>query len=132
MKALFIINDPPYGTERVYNALSLDALAKHNAANEVTVFLMADAVLAAKARQKTPDGFYNVEGMLKRALAGKGRVLLCGTCIDARGIDQSESHGASATEHHGRARGRNRHGGQGLGFCLRTHPAGSCLQEIRP
>ena len=29
MKSLFIINDPPYGTERVYNALRLaHALAK--------------------------------------------------------------------------------------------------------
>jgi uncharacterized protein involved in oxidation of intracellular sulfur len=28
--------------------------------------------------------------MLKRVLTGKGRVLLCGTCLDARGIDQTE------------------------------------------
>src|SRR5262249_24084830 len=102
------------------------------AANEAMVVLMADAVLAAKARQKTPDGFYNVEGMLKRALAGKGRGLLCGTCIDARGIDQSESHGASATEHHGRARGRNRHGGQGFWFFLRARSQDHDLQGIRP
>src|SRR5512145_2416531 len=89
MKALFIFNDPPYGTERVYNALRLaHALAKQDAAHQVTVFLMA--VLAAKAKQKTPDGFYNVERMLKRVLTGKGRVLLCGTCMDARGIDQTE------------------------------------------
>ena len=88
MKVLFIINDPPYGTERVYNALRLaHALAKHDVGNEVTVFLMADAVLAAKADQKTPEGYYNVERMLKRVLAGKGHVLLCGTCMDARGID---------------------------------------------
>ena len=33
MKALFIINDPPYGTERVYNALRLaHALAKKDPA----------------------------------------------------------------------------------------------------
>jgi uncharacterized protein involved in oxidation of intracellular sulfur len=33
MKTLFIINDPPYGTERVYNALRLaHALLKHDAA----------------------------------------------------------------------------------------------------
>jgi uncharacterized protein involved in oxidation of intracellular sulfur len=51
---------------------------------------MADAVLAAKARQKTPEGFYNVERMLKRVVVSKGRILLCGTCMDARGIDQSE------------------------------------------
>lgn len=55
------------------------ALVKADAANTVTVFLMADAVLAAPAGQKTPDGYYNMERMLKRVLAGKGEVLLCGT-----------------------------------------------------
>jgi uncharacterized protein involved in oxidation of intracellular sulfur len=57
MKVLFIINDPPYGTERVYNALRLaHALLKKEPESEVTVFLMADAVLATKTGQKTPDG----------------------------------------------------------------------------
>ena len=91
MKALFIVNDPPYGTERVYNALRLaHALAKKEAVAEVTLFLMADAVLAAKGGQKTPEGFYNVERMLKRVLSAKGRVLLCGTCMDARGLTDSD------------------------------------------
>jgi uncharacterized protein involved in oxidation of intracellular sulfur len=90
MKSLFIVNDPPYGTERVYNALRLaHALAKRESA-QATVFLMADAVLAAKAQQKTPEGYYNVERMLKRVLSSKGAVLLCGTCMDARGISDSE------------------------------------------
>jgi uncharacterized protein involved in oxidation of intracellular sulfur len=91
MKSLFIINDPPYGTERVYNALRLaHALARKDPAAEVTVFLMADAVLAAKGGQKTPEGFYNVERMLKRVLSAKGRILLCGACMDARGLSDSE------------------------------------------
>ena len=90
MRMLFIINDPPYGTERVYNALRLaHALLKREPETELTVFLMADAVLAAKAGQKTPDGYYNVERMLKR-LAGKDRGLLCGTCMDARGLSDAE------------------------------------------
>jgi uncharacterized protein involved in oxidation of intracellular sulfur len=90
MKTLFIVNDPPYGTERVYNALRLaHALTKKAPEMEVTVFLMADAVLAAKAGQKTPDGYYNVERMLKRVLAANGKVLLCGTCMDARGLDDA-------------------------------------------
>jgi len=77
MKVLFIINEPPYGTERVYNALRLaHALLKKEPEAEVTAFLMADAVAAAKAGQKTPDGYYNVERMLKR-LTGKGQVLPC-------------------------------------------------------
>ena len=90
MTNLFIINDPPYGTERVYNALRLaHALLKKDPATQVTVFLMADAVIAAMAGQKTPDGYYNVERMLKRVLAGNGKVLLCGTCMDARGLDDA-------------------------------------------
>jgi uncharacterized protein involved in oxidation of intracellular sulfur len=28
--------------------------------------------------------------MLKRVLAGKGRVLLCGTCMDARALEEPE------------------------------------------
>jgi uncharacterized protein involved in oxidation of intracellular sulfur len=90
MKALSIINDPPYGTERVYNALRIvHALLKKEPQTEVSVFLMADSVVAAKAGQKTPDGYYNVERMLKRVLAGNGNVLLCGTCMDARGLDDT-------------------------------------------
>ena len=91
MKSLFIINDPPYGTERVYNALRLaHALVKRESSMQLTFFLMADAVLAGKAQQKTPEGYYNVERMLTRILISKGAVLLCGTCMDARGISDTE------------------------------------------
>jgi len=91
MKTLFILNDPPYGSERCYNALRLaSALLKKDPEAGITVFLMADAVVAAKAGQKTPDGYYNVERMLKRVLIGKGQVLLCGTCMDARGLADAE------------------------------------------
>lgn len=91
MKSLIILNDPPYGTERSYNGLRLaHALQKNGAQAEITVFLMADAVLCAKAGQKTPDGFYNIERMLRRVVLGKGTVLLCGTCMDARGLAETE------------------------------------------
>jgi hypothetical protein len=52
---------------------------KKDAEAGVTVFLMADAVIGAKASQKTPEGYYSIERMLKRVLAGKGQVLLCST-----------------------------------------------------
>ncbi|MBM3505278.1 MAG: hypothetical protein FJX65_15560 [Alphaproteobacteria bacterium] len=49
MTSLFILNDPPYGTERTYNGLRLAlALLKGDADDEVMVFLMADAVVAAR------------------------------------------------------------------------------------
>ena len=89
VKTLFILNDPPYGTERCYNALRVaSALMKKDA--DVTVFLMADAVIGAKAGQKTPEGYYSIERMLKRVLAGKGQILLCSTCMDARGLTDAE------------------------------------------
>lgn len=88
---LLILNDPPYGTERCYNGLRLAlALTKSEPETRITVFLMADAVVAAKAGQKTPDGYYNVERMLKGVVAGKGEILLCGTCMDARGLADTE------------------------------------------
>lgn len=91
MQILLILNDPPYGSERCYNGLRLAlTLTKSEPGTSVTVFLMADAVVAAKAGQKTPDGYYNVERMLKGVIVGKGRVLLCGTCMDARGLMETD------------------------------------------
>lgn len=90
-RTLLILNDTPYGTERFYNGLRLaNALAKADPDSGTSVFLMADAVLAAKAGQKTPEGYHNLERMLKRLLAAKGEVLLCGTCMDARGMTEQE------------------------------------------
>jgi uncharacterized protein involved in oxidation of intracellular sulfur len=90
MKFLIIINDPPYGTERCFNALRLAlALLKEEQRPEVTLFLMADAVLSAKAGQKTPAGYYNLESMLKSVIR-HADVMLCGTCMDARGIADDE------------------------------------------
>jgi uncharacterized protein involved in oxidation of intracellular sulfur len=65
-------------------------LKNEEGAGNVAIFLMADAVLCAKRGQKTPEGYYNVERMLRRAISAKGRVLLCGTCMDARGITEAE------------------------------------------
>ena len=91
MKTLFILNDPPYGSERSYNGLRLAiALAKQDPEGAITVFLMADAVCCAKKGQKTPEGYYNVERMLKRFSLGNHRILLCGTCMDARGLTDAE------------------------------------------
>lgn len=92
MKHLILLNDPPYGTERSFNGLRLaHALIKHDPEAELTIFLMADAVLCAKAGQKTPDGYYNLERMLHRVILAKGRVLMCGTCMDARGLTEDET-----------------------------------------
>lgn len=53
---LFILNDAPYGNERAYNALRLAASVAGKEGQQVRVFLMADAVVCAKAGQKVPCG----------------------------------------------------------------------------
>lgn len=91
MKILIVLNDPPYGTERVYNGLRLamNLQAKHEQV-ELTVFLMGDAASAAKSGQQTPNGYYNVERMLASVARKGAAVLVCGTCMDARGLTQDD------------------------------------------
>lgn len=87
MKILILINDAPYGTEKAYNALRLAmALQKDHPTVQVNVFLMADAVNCALPNQNTPQGYYNIERMLKSVLNKGGKAKACGTCADARGI----------------------------------------------
>ena len=88
MKILFILNEPPYGTERSYNGLRLAKTLQKQGA-EVVLFLMADAVACAKRGQKVPQGYYNLELMVKSVLR-QGEVLLCGTCMDARGLSDGD------------------------------------------
>ncbi|HEY7761047.1 MAG TPA: DsrE family protein [Burkholderiales bacterium] len=86
MKTLFILNDPPYGTERSYNGLRLaGALAKREG-EQVRVFLIGDAAACAQCNQKVPQGYYNLEIMLGAVTRRHGEVGVCGSCMDARGI----------------------------------------------
>jgi uncharacterized protein involved in oxidation of intracellular sulfur len=90
MKTLFVLNEPPYGTERSYNGLRLaNALAKHEG-EEVRVFLMADAVGCAVAGQETPNGYYNLQRLLASVTKRGVVVGLCGTCMDARGLTEGQ------------------------------------------
>jgi len=87
MKILIIINDAPYGTEKAYNALRLAMnIQKEKTDAEVEVFLMADAVGCGLPNQNTPQGYYNIERMLKSVILKNGKVRACGTCLDARGL----------------------------------------------
>jgi uncharacterized protein involved in oxidation of intracellular sulfur len=90
LKSLFVLNDPPYGTERSYNALRLaGALAKREG-EEVRVFLMGDAAACAKAGQSVPQGYYNLNRMLQAVILNQAAIGVCGSCMDARGIKEAE------------------------------------------
>tara|TARA_Y100000294_G_C8451618_1_gene294918 strand:- start:333 stop:686 length:354 start_codon:yes stop_codon:yes gene_type:complete len=87
---LFILNDPPYGTERSFNGLRLaGALAKRKDTG-VKVFLMGDAASCAKKGQKVPQGYYNLEVMIQSVIRHEGKIGICGGCMDARGMSEDE------------------------------------------
>jgi uncharacterized protein involved in oxidation of intracellular sulfur len=94
VKILLILNDPPYGTERVFNGLRLgiNLLTKQSTPGEVVldVFLIGDAAGASKSGQRTPDGYYNIEKMLMTVLRKGGSIEVCGTCMDARGLSEGD------------------------------------------
>ncbi len=86
---LFILNDAPYGNERPYNALRLAGALSGQADENVQVFLLGDAALCAKRGHKLPSGCYDINVMLGQIIRS-GEVVVCGTCMDARGIAGSE------------------------------------------
>jgi uncharacterized protein involved in oxidation of intracellular sulfur len=86
-KILIIINDGPYGTEKAYYGLRLaNQLNKAHENIEVRIFLMADAASCAVAGQTTPNGYYNIERMMKFSIKKGTKVKICGSCADARGL----------------------------------------------
>ncbi len=65
-------------------------LQKEHQEVEVKIFLLADAVFCGLPNQKTPDGFYNIERMLKSVINKGSEVKSCGGCSKARSIDSLE------------------------------------------
>lgn len=87
---LFVLNDPPYGTERSYNGVRLARSLSRCDGEQVRVFLIGDAASAAKTGQKVPQGYYNLEMMLESVGRCGGEIGVCGTCMDARGMTDIE------------------------------------------
>ena len=89
-KTLFILNDPPYGTERSYNGLRLAGALSKREGEQVKVFLIGDAASCAKAGQKVPQGYYNIDVMLRSVAKHGGETGVCCGCMDARGITDAD------------------------------------------
>ena len=82
-----IINDAAYGSEKAWNALRLTlALTSEQIKMGVNIFLMGDAVSAAKRGQHPPEGFYNLEKMITDVISRGVKVSACGTCLNSRGL----------------------------------------------
>jgi uncharacterized protein involved in oxidation of intracellular sulfur len=88
VQILIILNEPAYGNERSYNGLRLARNLVKSEGVELRLFLMGDAVTVAMRGQKTPDGYYNLESMLRPLSARRAAMGACGTCLEARGIEE--------------------------------------------
>ena len=91
MRLTIIVNDSPYGIEKPWNAFRLASTSStEEIGMEVRLFLMGDSVSSAKKGQKTPDGYYNMEKMLGSLVRKGVEVMACGTCLNARGLNEAE------------------------------------------
>lgn len=86
-----ILNTAPYGDEKLWNALRMTkALISATMGMQVNIFLLGDAVIAARKGQKTPEGYYNLEITLKDLVDHGVNVLACKTCTLARGMIEQD------------------------------------------
>jgi sulfur relay (sulfurtransferase) complex TusBCD TusD component (DsrE family) len=86
----------PYSSQRLYTALRF-ALAALYEGHSVHLFLLEDAVLAARSGQKPVeiqgllDGrMPNCEELLKSVISQGATVRLCGVCASERALTQGE------------------------------------------
>lgn len=90
MKILLTLNDAPYGIERTYNGLRISGVLAKRENAELKIFLMGDAVISAVSGQKVPAGYYNAQVMLSNPIKRGAVVGVCGTCMDARGVQEAQ------------------------------------------
>ena len=90
-----VVGDPPYGKERVYTALRFSLVALHQG-HQVNMFILEDAVFAAKSGQKPPEtpvgdaGMPNCGELLGVAIQEGLKVKACRVCSAERGLSAEE------------------------------------------
>ena len=90
-----VVGDPPYGKERVYTALRFSLVALHEG-HQANLFILEDAVFAAKRGQRPPEmpvgdaGMPNCEELLAASIQEGLKVKACRVCSAERGLGQDE------------------------------------------
>jgi len=90
-----VIADAPYGKQRFYSALRFLLVALHEG-HKANLFLMEDAVFAAKKGQAPPEmpvgnaGMPSCEALLSAAIAEGLNVRACRVCCSERGVRDDE------------------------------------------
>lgn len=55
---------------------------------QIRLFLLGDAASCANRGQEMPTGYYGIESMVTVVIRQRGDVVVCGSCVDARGISE--------------------------------------------
>jgi len=90
-----VVGDPPYGKQRVYTALRFSLVALHEG-HQANLFILEDAVFAAKRGQRPPEmpvgdaGMPNCEELLRASIQEGLKVKACRACSAERGLSQEE------------------------------------------
>lgn len=90
-----VVGDAPYGKQRVYTALRFLLVALHEG-HQANLFLLEDAVFAAKKGQQPPEmpvgdaGMPNCEQMLLGAVLEGLQIKACRVCCLERGLQPEE------------------------------------------
>jgi len=88
-KIVVVVNHPPIGSERTYNAFRY-AIALVDMGLDVKVFLLGDGVHAAKRDKKVPSGYHNLTEMIGNLEDAHVDVRACITCCAARGLNEHD------------------------------------------
>jgi tRNA 2-thiouridine synthesizing protein D len=90
-----VVGDAPYGKQRVYTALRFLLVALHEG-HQANLFLLEDAVFAAKRGQQPPEmpvgdaGMPNCEELLRAAMLEGLQITACRVCCMERGLQPDE------------------------------------------
>ncbi len=91
MTVLLILNEAPYSGERAYNALRLAASLRQDKDVDVRLFFLGDGAWSASMKVPKPENStFDVPWLLERALSAGCQAQVCQTCMDSRGILDSD------------------------------------------
>ncbi len=83
-----VISESPYGREKAYTALRF-ALTSLIDEHDVNLFLVQDGVFVG-LKDQAPKQYPNHFELLENFVEEGGKLRICGVCINARGISNSD------------------------------------------
>ncbi len=88
-RVTFLLSNSPSEDEKVLNSLRLAEKLIPNA-KKVNIFLLGEAVTAAKKGVKILEDNYDAEKILSELIKQGVKILVCGPCLNSRGLHKED------------------------------------------